>query len=454
MSLFSVPACLSGVNYRLSLSNGASPRAIATSISGDDMTVFAFGICVTLLVWVAVQAAPTVAFVRALRRDRPPLLADEDCPQAAILLSVRGDDPFLAQCVEGLLQQDYPRYTVRIVVDHVQDPAWEVIDRVVKRHPGSPVRVEPLAERFGTCTLKANSLLQAVEGLDASCEIFAIIDADVVPHRTWLRELVGPFRDPNVAAATGNRWYMPAKPTLASLVRYAWNAGAAVQMYWGRCTWGGGMAVRARLFRETDLRERWRHAIASDTALDAAVRQAGGQTAFVPAMMSVNRESCTMKGLWRFMQRQLLHSRLKGKDWPLILVHGIATIGALLAAAIVLVVAVARGQAVPAALAGGGLAVYGLAMFAMLGLLEAAVRKAVQGRDERTQWLGPGTLLKLLIAVPLAQIVYAAVLPTVGFLRDVTWRGVSYRIEDRGVRLVRYEPYRRKGGSPASSHSL
>lgn len=277
------------------------------------MTIFAFVIFVTLLVWVAVQAAPTVAFVRALRRDRPALLADGDCPQAAILLSVRGDDPCLAQCVEGLLQQDYPRYTVRIVVDHVEDPAWKVIDRVVKRHPGSPVR-------------------------------------------------------------------------------YAWNAGAAVQMHWGRRTWGGGMAVRARLFRETDLRERWR--------------------------------------------------------------HGIATIGALLAAAIVLVVAVARGQAVPAALAGGGLAAYGLAMFAMLGLLEATVRKAVQDRDERTQWLGIGTLLKLLIAVPLAQIVYAAVLPTVGFLRDVTWRGVSYRIEGRGVRLVRYEPYRRKGGSPASSHSL
>jgi hypothetical protein len=418
------------------------------------MTGLALLICVILLVLVAVQTAPTLAFVRALRRPRPPLLADEDCPKAAVLLSVRGDDPFLAQCVEGLLQQDYPRYAVRIVVDHVQDPAWDVIDRVVRRHPGSPVHVEPLAERFGTCTLKVNSLLQAVTGLEESCEVVAILDADVVPHRTWLRELVQPFRDKDVAATTGNRWYMPARPTLASLVRYAWNAGAAVQMYWGRCTWGGGMALRARLFHETDLRERWRHAVASDTALDAAVRQAGGKVAFVPALMSVNRESCTLMSFWRFVQRQLLHSRLKGRDWPFIVLHAGTTMLTQLAAVALLIVACAQGRGWAAALAGGGLAAYGLAMLAMLGLLEAAVRKAAQGRDERTQWLTSKTVLELLVAVPLAQIVYAAVLPTVGFLREVTWRGVAYRIEGRGVRLVRYEPYRRKDRPDAASHSL
>jgi len=418
------------------------------------MTVLALAICTTLVFLAAIQAVPAAAFLRALRRPRPPLPADGECPRAAVLLSVRGDDPFLAQCVEGLLRQDYPRYAVRIVVDHVEDPAWRVIDEVVRRHPGSPVRVAPLTKRYGTCTLKANSLLEAIDGLEEDCEVIAILDADVIPHRTWLRELVQPFRDEGVAAATGTRWYMPARPNLASLVRYAWNAGAVVQMHWGRCTWGGTMAIRAGLVHETDLRERWRHAVASDTALDSSIRQAGGKVAFVPALTSVNRESCTMKSFWRFLKRQLLHSRLKGTDWPLIVLHAGATTAALFAAATILIVAGLRGQGSAAALAAGGLAAYGLAMLAMLGALEAAVRMAVRGRGERTRWLTAGTVLKLLVAIPLTQMVHTAAIPTVRFLREVTWRGVGYRIEGRGVRLVRYEPYRREGGSQATSHSL
>jgi hypothetical protein len=418
------------------------------------MTGFALVICAILLMLVGVQAVPTLAFVRALRRPSPPLPADEDCPKAAVLLSVRGNDPFLSQCIEGLLQQDYPCYGVRIIVDHVEDPAWAVIDEVVRRHPGSPVHVTPLAERFGTCTLKANGLLQAIAGLEESCEVFAILDADVIPHRTWLRELVQPFRDPGVAATTGNHWYMPSQPTLASLVRYAWNAGAAVHLYWGRCTWGGSMAVRTRLFRETDLRQRWRQAVASDTALDAAVRQTHGKVAFVPALMSVNRESCTLRSFWRYVQRQLLNARLKGTDWPAIVLHASTTTLAQLAAAALLVVAGVRGRGVTAAIAGGGLAAYGLTLFLLLGLLEASVRKATQGRGEVTRWLTRGTLLKLLVAVPAAQIVYAAVLPTVSRLRQVTWRGVTYRIDGRGVRLVHYEPYRRKARPETAAHSL
>jgi hypothetical protein len=418
------------------------------------MTSFSLVICAILLVLVAVQAVPTVAFVLALRRPRPALPADKDCPKAAVLLSVRGDDPFLGQCIEGLLQQDYPDYCVRIVVDHIQDPAWTVIDQVVRRHPGSPVHVTPLAERFRTCTLKANGLLQAIAGLGESYEVFAILDADVVPHRTWLRELVQPFQDPGVAATTANHWYMPSQPTVASLVRYAWNAGAAVHLFWGRCTWGGSMAVRTQLFHKTDLQQRWRQAVASDTALDAAVRQTRGKVAFVPALMSVNHESCTLRSFWRYVQRQLLNARLKGTEWPVIVLHAGTTTLAQLAAAILLIVAGVRGRGMAAAIAGGGLAAYGIALFAMLGLLEAAVRKAIQGRGERARWLTAATLLRLLVAVPAAQMVYAAVLPMVGQLRQVTWRGVVYRIEGRGVRLVHYEPYRRKGRPETAAHSL
>ena len=72
----------------------------------------------------------------------------------------------------------------------------------------------------------------------------ALLDADTIPHRTWLRELVAPLADPRVGAATGNRWYMPAEAGWAGLVRYLWNAAAVVQMYCYGIAWGGTLALK------------------------------------------------------------------------------------------------------------------------------------------------------------------------------------------------------------------
>lgn len=418
------------------------------------MTIVAQVTCVTLFFLAFIQFVPALAFVFALRRAKPLLPSDEACPRAAVLLSVRGDDPFLTKCVEGLLQQDYPAYTVRIVVDHIEDPAWKVIDRVVKRFPGRSVQVEPLHERFGTCTLKVNSLIQAVSDLDESFIVVAILDADVIPHSTWLRELVAPFQNESVLATTGNRWYIPAKATIATLVRYAWNAGAAVQMYFGRCTWGGSMAFRAQLFHDTHLKERWRHAIASDTALDEVIKSVGGKVVFVPSLMILNRESCTLGSVWRFVQRQLLHSRLKGVDWPYIFMHGMCMTFVQLIAICLFVIALADRDWYNATMTGVSLAANGFVMLALLGLMEFSVRKVAYHRGEPMQWLTPKTFFKLILAVPLTQILYAAVLPTVRFLQVVTWRGVEYRIEGRNVTLIRYEPFTRNGRTANESNSL
>ena len=38
-------------------------------------------------------------------------------PKAVVILALRGDDPFLRRCLEGLLAQEYDHYAVRIVGD-------------------------------------------------------------------------------------------------------------------------------------------------------------------------------------------------------------------------------------------------------------------------------------------------------------------------------------------------
>jgi cellulose synthase/poly-beta-1,6-N-acetylglucosamine synthase-like glycosyltransferase len=182
----------------------------------------------TLVVSAAVQAWLTFWFIAALLRFRRPLPTDDQCPKAAIVLCLRGRDPFLDKCLAALLQQDYPDYRLHVVIDRADDPARGAVDQAVQQW-GSRLDVQVLTERRATCSLKCSSLVQAVRGLDESVEVVALVDADSAPHATWLRELVAPLRSEQVGATTGNRWYMPQRAGWGAMFRYLWNAAAIVQ---------------------------------------------------------------------------------------------------------------------------------------------------------------------------------------------------------------------------------
>ena len=118
------------------------------------MTVVAIVLCVAVVGLGWMQLLPGLIFARLLFQPKPVVLEDALCPKAAVLLSVRGNDPFLVDCMESLLRQDYPTFDIRIVVDHETDPAWSVIQDVVARNKPSNVTISVLGEKFGTCTLK------------------------------------------------------------------------------------------------------------------------------------------------------------------------------------------------------------------------------------------------------------------------------------------------------------
>jgi cellulose synthase/poly-beta-1,6-N-acetylglucosamine synthase-like glycosyltransferase len=150
------------------------------------------------------QAVSAIPFLWTMRRARRGQAAASS-PKTAVVLCLRGCDPFLPACLEAILKQDYPCYDLRIVVDSREDPAWKIVEQVVARCSTTKVQVRPLTARRDTCSLKCSSLLQALSELDDSYEAVALLDADTVPHRTWLAELVAPLADERVGAATGNR---------------------------------------------------------------------------------------------------------------------------------------------------------------------------------------------------------------------------------------------------------
>ena len=106
-------------------------------------------------------------------------------------------------------KQDYPDYQLHVVVDNRHDPAWKVAESLANRYGADRVCIKALDERHNTCSLKCSAVTQAIGRLDGSFQAAALVDADTMPHRSWLSELTTPLADEHIGTATGNRWYMP-----------------------------------------------------------------------------------------------------------------------------------------------------------------------------------------------------------------------------------------------------
>src|SRR5579862_112802 len=67
-------------------------------------------------------------------RRRAPV-ADAELPTAGVVLCLRGADSSLERCLAGLLHQDYPNYSLWIVVDSEADSAHALLSKLLDRIP-------------------------------------------------------------------------------------------------------------------------------------------------------------------------------------------------------------------------------------------------------------------------------------------------------------------------------
>jgi cellulose synthase/poly-beta-1,6-N-acetylglucosamine synthase-like glycosyltransferase len=390
--------------------------------------------CVLFWIFVGLWAAQGLLVVRylaALLQFRHARRRTAYCPKAAAILCVRGKDPVLRDCVAALLDQDYPNYEVHVVVDSRTDPGWGVVQAAAAQRKPSRVRITTLTRRLDTCTRKLSAILQVISELDRSNEIVVLLDSDTVPYRTWLRDLAAPLADPRVGAASGNRWYMPDHPTWASLVRYAWNAAAVVQMYCYKIPWGGSMAIKTELFDKTGLLDCWTHAFGDDTALGSFAPRCGYRVVFAPSVLMANRGSCRCRNFFQFVQRQLLSARLHSPWWWAVVGHGVVTTAWLSAVIGLFLAALAAGSRDAMLWAGAALAAYMIGCPLLLALMELCTRRIIRARGERVDRLDFTTILKTLAVIPATQIIYGVALVGVLFLRQHRWRNVLYRVGGR-----------------------
>lgn len=263
-------------------------------------------------------------------------------PKAAVVLALRGDGPVVYQCLSSLIQQEYPDFTIHLVVDSDRDPVWNTIDKIRAEYGQQSIHVSTLRRRLPTCSLKNSALLQAIDNLPPDCEVVAFVDADAVTHPTWLRSLVIPLADPDVGGTTGVRWYAPRVDGFGARLRCFWNHYAAATLFRSGTPWGGSMVLR-RSVLSSGLTQEWSRTFGEDVYTNRYLKRSGLKLACVTEATVVNEESISLLPCIQFINRQTLLFRLYQPDWYFIvflitagtilrIYHGILLVNSLLQA--------------------------------------------------------------------------------------------------------------------------
>jgi len=368
----------------------------------------------------------------------------------------KGVDIGLEGNLRRLLDQDYDDYQVTFIVESTRDPAYWLIRRVMAEHPrvGTRVVVAGLATDSGQ---KIHNLLVATADTPPDIEYLAFIDSDAKPRRQWLRALVSHLDTPRAGAASGYRWFVPVKPTLAAHLIYSINCNVAV-LFRSRdpnLIWGGSWAVRREVFESLRIRDALKGMLTEDLVVARLVQQNRLRVEYEPACMVASSLDGGFRKLFGFLRRQYMLGRYYVPAWWRFgLVTTLFANVVLLLSAGMFVWGLAAGTSLAWIPAGVCAALYGLHVLrgllrqSLVGIYCPDLQQALRTAARFDIWAGP-----------LVSMFSSAGLIASALGRQVTWRGITYRLLQGGqTRVIRRsseapeengEDCRSEEGSPA-----
>ncbi len=391
------------------------------------MLVFYF--FAAIVIWLGVLSLRGgIRFAAYVRSEVAKPLADFT-PHVSVFAPCRGLDSGLKQNLAALFQQDYPGYEIVFVTDRADDPSLGLIRELIAQqeqtsHITTKIIIAGPATDSGQ---KVHNLRLAVAESDLRSEVFVFVDTDARPQAQWLRSLVSPLADEKIGAASGYRWFIPVAGGLASHLRAVWNASIASALGAGRdknFCWGGSTAIRRSTFDELQIAARWRGTVSDDFTLTRALHEAKLPIHFVPACLVPALDSCTMRELLEFTNRQLRITRVYAPHlWKPVLI-GSLLFCLVFFGGVVLVIARAINHAsiaIPLLL---------LLIIYLLGTLKAHIRiKALlsvmpaYATELRRGWIFHLVLWPFTSALYLWNALVAAA------SRRIKWRGITYELK-------------------------
>ncbi len=358
--------------------------------------------------------------------------------RAEVFAPCKGNDLDLAGNLHALFHQDYPDYDLTFIVESPDDPACIPVRRLISEHPRVRARLV-IAGVADNCGQKVHNLIHATGLVGPEVEYLVFVDSDAQPRPEWLRMLLARLDRNTLAAATGYRWFVPARASLANCLVYSINCAAAVLLGRRRdhLVWGGSWAIRRDRFESLGVRTAWAGTLSDDLVVSRLLRSQRLVARFEPLAMVASPAEFAMASMFAFLRRQYLIGRFYAFNWWLTGLLTTTLMTAAWLAAPLLVAHSLRGGQPSIWLSGSG-----MALLYLLGAYRGWLRQSL------VQTYFPQLAKKLrvpalvdMFAGPVVTIVNWAALVSSIVGRTLRWRGVVYRLESDGrVRSVKRLP--------------
>lgn len=230
-----------------------------------------------------------VVLVRRMRarRNRGPLHARPEL--VSILKPVCGLDDELEENLRSFTRLDGLRYEVIVSAEEWEDPAIEVVRRVMRAHPDAPFRiVVDAGSRTGVVNRKVERLIAAARV--AKGDVFVISDSNVRVAPDDLARTLAAFDDPRVGCVS-NLFTASGAQTLGAtieslhLLSFVAPGAALAASANTPCVVGKSMAIPRHVHDAIGGFARFRRVLAEDQAIGCAVRDAGFTVALSPVVV-------------------------------------------------------------------------------------------------------------------------------------------------------------------------
>jgi len=154
-----------------------------------------FGIGLNIfLCWMHILA---ICYTKLYMHRKPPELMNAEIEGVSVLKPLKGVDPNLEENLETFFELDYPQYEILFCIQDVDDPAHDVCNRLIKKHPNIDAKIVTggANTKIGP-NPKINNLLPGYRQMKYN--LFWICDSGIRVLPLTLRDLVSKMTD-NVA---------------------------------------------------------------------------------------------------------------------------------------------------------------------------------------------------------------------------------------------------------------